>query len=126
MRAFDPHDPALLDLLCKRIGVLEHEILLMISLDARRTYICDEVVTIGGRYRIEGRYRLLAQRALENGAASLLLVHNHPSGNPRPSLADIRFTRVLRALAHALDIELTDHLVVTRSAAYSIMLGKPV
>ena len=98
----------------------------MIFLDGRRSYICDEIVTIGGHDQIRGRYRLLVQRALHNGAASLLLVHNHPSGDPRPSIADIQFTRALNALARALDIHLADHLVVTRSAAYSIILGRPV
>jgi DNA repair protein RadC len=105
------------------MGVLDYEILLMIFLDGRRKYICDEVVSIGDRARIEGRYRLLVQRALQNGAASLLLVHNHPSGDPRPSREDILFTRTLRALARALDFELADHLVITHSAAYSILLG---
>lgn len=123
---FDAHDPALLALLSARIGVLEYEILLMIFLDGRRNYICDEVVIIGGQNRIEGRYRLLVQRALHNGAASLLLVHNHPSGDPQPSQQDIQFTLALKALARALDIELADHLVVTRFAAFSIKLGKRV
>ena len=123
---FDTQDPALLGLLSKRLGLLDYEVLLMIFLDGQHTYICDEVVIVGGHDQIQGRYRLLVQRALHNGAASLLLVHNHPSGDPRPSLADIRFTRALKALTHALDIQLADHLVVTGSAAYSIMLGKPL
>ena len=123
---FNAYEPALLDLLIGRIGILDYEILLMIFLDGRRRYICDEVVSIGGRDRIEGRYRLLVQKALQNGAASLLLVHNHPSGDPQPSLEDIQFTRALRALARALDIELADHLVVTDSAAFSILLGTRV
>lgn len=96
----------------------------MVFLGTGRAYICDEVVTIGGHDRIQGRYRLLVQRALYNRATALLLVHNHPSGDPRPSLADVRFTRALDALARALDIELVDHLVVTRTAAFSIRLGK--
>lgn len=123
---FDAHHPALLDLLSRRLGVLDQEILLMIFLDGRRRYICDEVVTMGGRDRIEGRYRLLVQRSLHNGAGSLLLVHNHPSGDPRPSQEDIRFTRALKALVRALDIDLADHLVVTRSEAFSILLGTRV
>lgn len=98
----------------------------MIFLDSRRSYICDEIVTIGEHDRIQGRYRLLMQKALHNRAASLLLAHNHPSGDPRPSMDDFRFTRTLKALANALDIELIDHLVVARSAAFSIMQGKRV
>lgn len=123
---FDAYGSAFLDLLSEKIGALDYEILLMIFLDGRRRYICDEVVTIGGRDRIEGRYRLLVQKALQNGAASLLLVHNHPSGDPQPSCEDIQFTRALKVLARALDIELADHLVVTHSAAFSILLGTRV
>lgn len=123
---FDAHHPALVRLLNERLGALDHEILVMVSLDAQRAYICDDIVTVGGPRCLNGRYRLLVQRALYNGAASLLLVHNHPSGNPRPSPDDIRFTRALKVLANALDIELIDHLVVARSSIFSIKLGRRV
>jgi DNA repair protein RadC len=108
------------------MGPLDHEVLLMVSLDARRSYICDEIVSAGGSHGLQGRYRPLVDRALRNGAACLLLVHNHPSGDPRPSPADIRFTRAVKALANALEIELLDHLVVATSAAFSIRLGSSI
>lgn len=100
--------------------------LLMVSLDSRRAYICDEIVAVGGTRQLRGRYRLLVEKALHNGAASLLLVHNHPSGNPCPSPEDIRFTNALKVLANALDMELLDHLVVARLSTFSIKLGRRV
>lgn len=97
---------------------------MVVFVDSRRRYICDEFVMAGRFDRIDARYRTIVQRAFETDAAALLLVHNHPSGNPCPSPDDIRFTRALRALTRALDLRLEDHLVVTRSAAYSILLGR--
>lgn len=123
---FDAYHPALVGLLNERLGALDHELLVMVSLDAQRAYICDDIVTVGGTRQLHGRYRLLVQKALDNGAASLLLAHNHPSGNWRPSRADIGFTRALKVLANALDIELIDHLVVARSSTFSIKLGRRV
>ncbi|MGX7924942.1 JAB domain-containing protein [Tsuneonella sp. HG094] len=57
-------------------------------------------------------YRDLIGRALANGAAGLLLIHNHPSGNPTPSKADVASTRALAALCAPLEITVHDHLVV--------------
>lgn len=109
-----------------RLGRLDREVLLVVFLDADRCYIADEVVWVGGHHLLHSRYRVLIQRALDKRAASLLLVHNHPSGDPRPSRADIAFTRAFHALTRTLEIGLCDHLVVTRSAAFSILLGKCV
>jgi DNA repair protein RadC len=52
--------------------------------------------------------------ALAVGAAGFILVHNHPSGIPQPSNADIALTRQLRALAAELDLNLLDHFIVAR------------
>jgi DNA repair protein RadC len=56
--------------------------------------------------------REVVKRALALGAASLILVHNHPSGDPKPSKADIEMTREIAKAAQALGIELHDHLVI--------------
>jgi DNA repair protein RadC len=50
--------------------------------------------------------------ALREGAASLILVHNHPSGDPTPSLEDLRLTRQLVEAAQLLDLRLHDHLII--------------
>ena len=49
--------------------------------------------------------------AAEHGSAAILLAHNHPSGEPKPSASDLRVTRRLAAVAEALDCKLLDHLV---------------
>jgi len=50
---------------------------------------------------------------LENHAASLILTHNHPSGNLKPSQADLELTRKLRTAGQFLDLPVLDHLIIT-------------
>ena len=52
------------------------------------------------------------KRALNFNASALIVVHNHPSGDPKPSREDIQMTRELKAAASALEIELHDHVVI--------------
>jgi len=61
-----------------------------------------------------GLSREIVKRALELGASAIILVHNHPSGDPTPSRADIEMTREVVAAAKALNIAVHDHLVVGR------------
>lgn len=56
--------------------------------------------------------REVFREAVHHGATSILCVHNHPSGDPAPSAADVQVTRQLRDAAKALDIELLDHIIV--------------
>ena len=58
--------------------------------------------------------REIIKRALELGASSIILVHNHPSGDPAPSKADIAMTREVANAAKALGIAVHDHLVIGR------------
>ena len=59
--------------------------------------------------------REIVKRALELGASAIILVHNHPSGDPTPSRQDIEMTREITAAAKALKIAVHDHLVIGRS-----------
>ncbi|KKK69291.1 hypothetical protein LCGC14_2935500, partial [marine sediment metagenome] len=63
--------------------------------------------------------RLMLRRALEVGAVSLILAHNHPSGTLRPSQADKNLTEKLTTACSALDIKVLDHLIVTEKAYFS-------
>lgn len=56
--------------------------------------------------------REVFREAVHHGATSVVCVHNHPSGDPAPSAADVQVTRQLRDAARALDIELLDHVIV--------------
>lgn len=61
--------------------------------------------------------REVFREAVHHGAAAVVCVHNHPSGDPTPSAADVAVTRQLREAARALDIALLDHLIVGQPAA---------
>lgn len=61
----------------------------------------------------------IIRMALECAAASLILAHNHPSGNPRPSAADVKNTKMLHDAASSFGIDLLDHIIVCDSGFYS-------
>lgn len=61
--------------------------------------------------------REVFRAAIRHGATAVVCVHNHPSGDPAPSAADVQVTRQLRDAAKAVDIDLLDHVIVGRPAA---------
>ena len=61
--------------------------------------------------------REVFREAIRHGATAVVCVHNHPSGDPAPSAADVQVTRQLREAAKALDIDLLDHVIVGRTGA---------
>jgi DNA repair protein RadC len=92
----------------------------VLYLDRKNKLIADEVAGRGTVDHAPVYPREIAKRALELAASSIILVHNHPSGDPTPSKADIDLTRdIIEALA-ALDIKLHDHLVVGASDTVSM------
>ena len=95
-----------------------------IFLDHDNRYIRDERVSQGSRDSLAVRLRYLMHRALDLGAAGLIVAHNHPSGNPAPSTADHDATDRLRLLTAQLDIRLLDHCIVARGKVFSMALGK--
>jgi DNA repair protein RadC len=86
----------------------------LLFLDAKNRLIADEVHQTGTIDETPVYPREVAKRALELGAVALIVVHNHPSGDPSPSKADIAITRDIAAALKALDIALHDHLIVGR------------
>lgn len=63
--------------------------------------------------------REVVKRALDNNAAALVFVHNHPSGNPNPSQDDLTITKKLKAAAKAIDVSIHDHLIIAGNEVYS-------
>lgn len=91
------------------------EQLRVLYLNTKNRLLQDETV-IEGSINVAPIYpREIMRRALEIGATALILAHNHPSGDPKPSSDDIRVTRLVAAAAAALDIRLHDHVIVARS-----------
>lgn len=87
----------------------------LLFLDNRNRLIADEVQQRGTVDHTPLYPREVVKRALELGASALIMVHNHPSGDPTPSAADIDMTRAMRDALARIDIALHDHLIVARS-----------
>ena len=91
----------------------------MIVLDTKNTLIADEEQAKGTIDHVPVYPREVCKRALELNAASILLVHNHPSGDPTPSQSDIDMTARIATAAEALSIRVHDHLIIGKSAELS-------
>jgi len=86
----------------------------VLFLDRQNRLIADEVVSTGTVDHTPVYPREVMKRALALSASALILVHNHPSGNPEPSKADIEMTNQLRDIGKSLGIVLHDHLIIAR------------
>jgi DNA repair protein RadC len=84
----------------------------VLFLDPKNRLIADEAQARGTVNHTPVYPREVVKRALELHATALILVHNHPSGDPTPSRADIEMTREIRQAAAVLSITLHDHLIV--------------
>jgi DNA repair protein RadC len=84
----------------------------ILFLDRRNGLIADEVQQRGTVSHTPVYPREVMKRALILNASALIVAHNHPSGDPKPSRDDIEMTRELKAAANALEIELHDHVVI--------------
>ena len=98
----------------------EQEEFRILFLDKRNMLIGDEVQGRGTVDHTPVYPREVVRRALELGATALVLVHNHPSGDPTPSTADIRMTHEIIAIAKPMGIAIHDHLIVGRQGHSSL------
>jgi DNA repair protein RadC len=105
---------ALLDYCTAAMARSEKEEFRVLFLDRKNHLIADEVQNRGTIDHTPVYPREIIKRALELGASSIILVHNHPSGDPTPSKADIAMTREIAGAAKALSIAVHDHLVIGR------------
>ena len=92
----------------------------VLFLDKRNMLIGDEVQGRGTVDHTPVYPREVVRRALELGSTALVLVHNHPSGDPTPSTADIRMTHEIIAIAKPMGIAIHDHLIVGKHGHSSL------
>ena len=90
----------------------DQEHVILIALDARMRLICDKTLYIGTGSSCRISARDIFRQALMTGAAQIALLHNHPSGNPLPSDADIEMTRRILELGHIMEIPVYDHIII--------------
>jgi len=107
---------ALRDYLKLRLRHETVEKLLLLFLDSKNGLIADETQQTGTVNHTPLYPREVVKRALELSASALIMVHNHPSGDPTPSRNDINMTRQVRDALKPLEIELHEHIIVGRNA----------
>ena len=110
---------ALLDYCHTTMAHRETEQFRVLYLDRKNTVIADEEQAKGTVDHVPVYPREVAKRALELNASALILVHNHPSGDPTPSQADIEMTGQIGAACEALGLTLHDHLIIGKSRELS-------
>jgi len=106
---------ALLDYCAAAMARAPREEFRVLFLDRKNVLIADEVQSAGTIDHTPVYPREIVKRALDLGASAMILVHNHPSGDPTPSRADIEMTREIAAAAKPLKIAIHDHLVIGRN-----------
>lgn len=102
-----------------RLKTLDHEQCWALFLTKSRLPIGEECLSSGGRFRADLDVPLLIRRALDKRAACVVLVHNHPGGDPNPSAADIEMTRKVQRAFKLMDLNLLDHLIIADGSFYS-------
>jgi DNA repair protein RadC len=103
-----------------RFGDLNREHLIALFLDAKNRVNGHSIISIGTLTGTLVHPRDIFREALQHNAHSLLIAHNHPSGDPIPSSDDIHTTRRLIACGRLMQMEVLDHLVIGRHSHYSM------
>ena len=92
----------------------------VLHLNTRNMLIRDELVSEGSIDEAAVHVREVVKRAMQLGSAAIILVHNHPGGDPSPSRADIELTRRIADAAKKLGIAVHDHLIIGRQGHVSL------
>lgn len=108
----------------REIGSERVEKFLVLFLDVRKQVITYKMMGNGSIGKVDVSIRDIYKEALIQNASSILLVHNHPSGNLIPSQEDIAFTEEVKKGAKLLGIEVIDHLIVSSYSVYSMENGE--
>lgn len=110
---------ALLDYCHTTMAHRDTEQFRLFFLDTKNTLIADEAQATGTVDHVPVYPREVVKRALELNASALILVHNHPSGDPTPSEADIVMTQKIKSAVEVMGITLHDHLIIGKSCELS-------
>ena len=101
------------------LGGEKDEIFEIIYLSSRNTVINSERIAIGTIDRASVSPRKVVQNALKTNAAGMIFVHNHPSGEPKPSSEDIELTDELIKAAYTLGLAVHDHIIIGSKNYYN-------
>jgi DNA repair protein RadC len=99
--------------------ICHRERMVVLLLNNSNQVIGYKVIGIGGITATVADIRIILQAAILANAVNIVLAHNHPSGNLKPSTQDLRLTEALKKSAELMDIRLLDHLIITEKWYYS-------
>jgi DNA repair protein RadC len=102
------------------IAVEQREHLVCFDMNVRHRIIARRIVAIGTLTGVDSHPREVFRPAIVNGAAAIILAHNHPSGDPTPSRQDIEMTQRMREVGELLQIPVLDHVIVVADAFSSL------
>lgn len=107
---------------CKnKIGNLVHEEALVLFLNASSNLVAEQIINFGNADEVKIYKNIIITKATQNGATAIILVHNHPSGDATPSVADLILTKELKELLENVDMTLLDHIIVSKNNTNSIL-----
>ena len=98
---------------------LPHEEFWLLILNRANFIVKKELISRGGIAGTVVDTKLIFKRAVDNYASSIVVCHNHPSGNLKPSEADVKLTKSIKEAGKVMEIPLLDHLIVTEHGYYS-------
>jgi DNA repair protein RadC len=104
---------------CTLLNDLHHEEFWLLFLNKANEIFGREQLSVGGSAGTVADVKIAFKMAIDAKAAAIIAIHNHPSGNLKPSEADIQLTRKMREAGKILDIPLLDHLIISERGYYS-------
>ena len=107
------------DYLREDLRNLDHEESWILLLNSANLPLAKKMITVGTIKSTQIDHRRIIKEALLTNATAIILFHNHPSGTPVPSVADINETNKLRKACDIFDISLLDHIILTDESYYS-------
>jgi DNA repair protein RadC len=110
---------AVRDYLKLRLGTLAREVFMVIFLDAQNQVVAEEEMFSGTLTQTSVYPREVVRSAMQHNAAAVILAHNHPSGMPEPSQADVALTSVLQQALALVEVRVLDHFVVAGNQSVS-------
>jgi DNA repair protein RadC len=108
------------------LGGRPYETVMAVCLNSRREVQSKKVLQVGSLTEAQVYPRIISELALLRRAHGILLIHNHPSGNPVPSTADREVTASVKQALAGIGAELTDHLITGKGAVYSFVADRIV
>lgn len=108
------------DLLCAEMSMFEQEVVRVLVLDTRNHLLSTHDVYRGSVHSAHIRIAELLREPIRANASAVIVVHNHPSGDPSPSAADIHMTKMLVEAGKLMDIDVLDHMIMAGGSHASL------